>query len=167
MFSNYSALSPLLGRNLSYVEVKFSGELDRRSVIDIGAFANVISREFNKELIHTNINSITEIEKPDHYNIKMANGNIVKIDRAIKVTFKLGTQTFTENFLVIIVATSVLKGHPYFKKHNVSICPGQSYIKFPDQTLKINEIKPEKAGITTKSTSNYRVQASGQTRIIH
>ena len=29
----------------------------------------------------------------------MANGNIVKIDKAIKVTFKLGTQTFTEDFL--------------------------------------------------------------------
>ena len=74
----------------------------------------------------------------------MANGNIVKIDKAIKITFKLGTQTFTEDFLVLIVTTPVILGNPFFVKHKVSICPGQSYIKFPDQTLQINEIKPEK-----------------------
>ena len=74
----------------------------------------------------------------------MANGNIVKIDKAIKVTFKLGTQTFTEDFLVLIVTTPVILGNPFFVKHKVSICPGQSYIKFPDQTLQITEIKPEK-----------------------
>ena len=102
------------------------------------------SRDFYKELINTNMNSITEIEKPDLDKVKMANGNIVKIDKAIKVTFKLGTQTFTEDFLVLIVTTPVILGNPFFVKHKVSICPGQSYIKFPDQTLQINEIKPEK-----------------------
>ena len=30
------------------------------------------------------------------------------------------------------------------KDKAVSICPGQSYIEFPDQTLPINEIEPEK-----------------------
>ena len=129
---------------LSYVKVKFNGELERRALIDTGAFANVISHEFYKELINTNINSITEIEKPDLDKVKMANGNIVKIDKAIKVTFKLGKQTFTEDFLVLIVTTPVILGNPFFVKHKVSICPGQSYIKFPDPTLQINEIKPEK-----------------------
>ena len=123
---------------------EINGELERRALIDTGAFAYVISREFYKELIYTNINSITEIEKPDLDKVKMANGNIVKIDKAIKVTFKLGTQTFTEDFLVLIVTTPVKLGNPFFVKHKVSICPGQSYIKFPDQTLQINEIKPEK-----------------------
>ena len=74
----------------------------------------------------------------------MANGNIVKIDKAIKVTFKLGTQTFTEDFLVLIVTTPVILGNQFFVKHKVSICQGQIYIEFPDQTLQINEIKPEK-----------------------
>ena len=75
----------------------------------------------------------------------MANGNIVIIDKAIKVIFKLGTQTFTEDFLVLIVTTPVILGNPFHKvKHKVSICQGQSYIKFPVQTLQINEIKPEK-----------------------
>ena len=97
MFNNYLALS---GRTLSYVKVKFNGQLDRRALIDTGAFANVISREFYREPINTNINSITEIAKPDLDNVKMANGNIVKIGKAIKVTFKLGTQTLTEDFLV-------------------------------------------------------------------
>ena len=87
------SIVPLLGRTLSYVEVKFNGELERRALIDTGAFANVISREFYQELKNTNINSIIEIEKPDVDKIKMANGNIVKIDKAIKVTFKLDTQT--------------------------------------------------------------------------
>ena len=138
------SIVPLLGGTLSSVKVKFNGELERRALIDTGAFANVISREFYKQLINTNINSITEIEKPDLDKVKMANGNIVKIDKAIKVTFKLGTQTFTEDFLVLIVTTRVILGNPFFVKHKVSICPGQSYIKFPDQTLHINEIKPEK-----------------------
>ena len=74
----------------------------------------------------------------------MANGNIVKIDKAIKITFKLGAKTFTEDFLVLIVTTPVILGNPFFVKHKVSICPGQSYIKFPDQTLQLNELKPEK-----------------------
>ena len=120
-----------------------NGELDRRALIDTGAIANVVSREFYKELINTNINSITEIEKPDLGKVKMANGNIVKIDKAIKVTFKLGPQIFTD-FLVLIVTTPVILGNPFFVKHKINICPGQSYIKFPDQTLQINEIKPEK-----------------------
>ena len=106
----------------------------------------------------------------------MANGNIVKIDKAIKVTIKLGTQTFTEDFLVLIVTTPVILGNPFFVKHKVSICPGQRYIKFPDQTLQINEIKPEKqprrvvkrkkiwslytekASLTVKSSSSIRMQ---------
>ena len=163
------SIVPLLGRTLSHVKVKFNGELERRALIDTGAFANVTSREFYKELINTNINSITD-------KVKMANGNIVKIDKAIKVTFKLGTQTFTEDFLVLIVTTPVILGNSFFVKHKVSICPGQSYIKFPDQTLQINEIKPEKqprrvvkrkklslytekASFTAKSTSSIRMQA--------
>ena len=69
------SIVPLLGRTLSYVKVKFNGELERRALIDTGTFANVISREFYKELIKTNINSIIEIEKPDLDKVKMANGN--------------------------------------------------------------------------------------------
>ena len=53
----------------------------------------------------------------------MENGNIVKIDKANKVTYKLGTQTFTEDFLVLIVTTPVILGNPFFVKHKVSLCP--------------------------------------------
>ena len=127
-----------------YPKVKFNEELDRRALIDTGAFTNVISPEFYKEHIKTNINSITEIENSDLDKFKMANGNIVKIDKAIKVTFKLGTQTFTEDFLVLIVKTLAILGNPFFFKHKFSMCPGQSYLKFPDETVQINEIKPEK-----------------------
>ena len=132
------SIVPILGRTLSYVKIKFYEKLDRRALIDTGASANVINREFYKEIINTNINSITEIEKPDLDKVKMANGNIVKIDKAIKVTFKLGTQTFTDVFLVLIVTTPAIIGNPFSVKHKVSICPGQSYTKFPDQTLQIN-----------------------------
>ena len=102
---------------MSYVKVKFNEELDGRALIDTEAFANVISHEFHKEFINTNNNSITEIEKPDLDKVKMANGIIVKIDKVIKVTFKLGTQTFTEDSLVLIVSTPVLMGKPFFVKH--------------------------------------------------
>ena len=96
----------------------------------------------------------------------MANGSIVKIDKAIKVTFKLGTQTFTEDFLVLIVTTPVILGNPFFVKHKISICPGQSYIKFPDQIRQIKEIEPEKQprrvvkrkkfGVYTQKSKSYR-----------
>ena len=56
-------LLPLLGRTLSYVKV--NEELDRRALIVTGALANVISPKFYKDLISTNMSSITEIEKPD------------------------------------------------------------------------------------------------------
>ena len=56
----------------------------------------------------------------------MANGKLVKIDKAFKVTFKLGTQQFTEDFLVLSVTTPVILGNPFFVKHKVSICPGRS-----------------------------------------
>ena len=104
----------------------------------------MIRREFYKELMNTNINSKTEIEKPDLDKVKMANGNIVKIDKAIKVTIKLGTQMIIEDFLVLIVTSPVILGNPFFVKHKVSICPGQNYIKIPNPTLQINEIKSEK-----------------------
>ena len=53
------SIVPLLGRTLSYVKINFDEELDRRVLIDTGAFANVMSLEFYKELINTSINSIT------------------------------------------------------------------------------------------------------------
>ena len=59
----------------------------------------------------------------------MANGIIVKIEKATKVLFKLGTQIFAEDFLVLIVTTPVILGNSFFVKHKVSICPGQSFIK--------------------------------------
>ena len=55
------------------MKVKLNRELDRRALIDTGAFENVISRKFHKEFINTNINAKTEIEKPDLDRIKMAN----------------------------------------------------------------------------------------------
>ena len=65
------------------------------------------SREFYKELFYTNINSVTQVKKPDLDKVKMVNGKIVEIDKAIDVTFKLGTRIFTEDFLFLIVTTSV------------------------------------------------------------
>ena len=44
-----------LGRTLSYVKVKFKGELDRRALIDTGAFAKLIRLDFYKKLFNTNI----------------------------------------------------------------------------------------------------------------
>ena len=125
----------------------------------------MINREFYKELINTNYNSITEIKKPDLDKVKMGNGNIVKIDKAIKVTFKLGTQTFTEDFLVLVVTPPVTLDNPFIIEHKVSICPGQSCTKFRDQTLHVCEIKPEKQlrwvfkrekfGVYTQKKQNY------------
>ena len=45
---------PLLGTKLSYVKVGINEELDRRALVDTGAFANVISLEFYKVLLTPN-----------------------------------------------------------------------------------------------------------------
>ena len=124
---------------MSYIKIKFNEELDRRALIYTGAFANVVNRGFYKEHINTNTNSIRKIEKPDIDEVNMADGNIVKIDKAIKVKFRLATQAFTENFLVLIVKTPIKLGTQFFVKYKVSICQRQSYIKFPDQTLQITK----------------------------
>ena len=71
----------------------------------------------------------------------MANGNIVKCDKA----FKLGTQTITEDFLVLIVTTVIL-GNPFFVKHKVSICQGQSYIKLNDHSARNQALKTTQNG---------------------
>ena len=49
----FFSIVPLLGRTLSYVKVIYNGELDRRELIATGAFENMISREFYKEINYT------------------------------------------------------------------------------------------------------------------
>ena len=107
----------------------------------------MISREFYKEFINTNINSIREIEKPDLDKVEMANGNVVKVDKAIKNTFKLDTQTFTEDFLVLIVTTPVILGNPFFVKHQ--------------EKVSIKK-KSEKVSIKTKLHSIHRPNSTNK-----
>ena len=69
-----------------------------------------MGREIYQERIQKNIISITEIEKLDPEKIKMKNGNIVKIVKAIKVTYILGTKTFNKK----ILTTPVILVDPIF-----------------------------------------------------
>ena len=51
----------------------------------------------------------------------MAIENIVKTDKAINVTFKLGRKLFTEEFSILILTTAVTLGNSFFVKHKISI----------------------------------------------
>ena len=59
------SIVPQLGRALSEVEVKFNKQLDRRALIDTGAFAAVISHQFYKEFTKDSIMPITEKDNFD------------------------------------------------------------------------------------------------------
>ena len=77
-----------------------------------------MGREIYEESIQKNTISITEVEKLDPEKIKMTNGNIVKIDKAIKVTFILGTKTFSKE----ILTTPVILVDPIFVNLKSRIC---------------------------------------------
>ena len=84
------------------------------------------------------------MRQPDFTSIKMAGGQLVRIEKQAKIKIKLAHREFVEAFLVLSSTNSVILGNPFFVNHDISISPKQTLIQFPDLTVQINDIKPVK-----------------------
>ena len=126
---------------LPYVKIKFNNGIGRRALIDTGACANVISNRLLQEITETDKNAV-KLKQPDCTSVKMAGGQLVRIEKQAEIKFKLAHREFVEDFLVLSSTNSVILGNPFFVKHDISISPKQALIQFPDLTVQINEIKP-------------------------
>ena len=123
----------------------FSPIPTRRALIDTGACANVISKSLYDELMKDKqIFRKIYVEQPKWKHVKMAGGQIVEVTAQIRLTFKLAHVLFTESFIVLPKSNSIILGNEFFKKHDISNCPKRSVLQFPDLTVSINEIKPDK-----------------------
>ena len=126
---------------LPYVKIKFNNGISRRALIDTGACANVISNRLLQETTKTDKNAVI-LKQPDCTSVKMAGGQLVRIEKQAEIKFKLAHREFVEDFLVLSSTNSVILGNPFFVKHDILISPKQALIQFPDLTVQINEIKP-------------------------
>ena len=140
-FDLYNVNPKLRSSLLPYVKIKFDNGIKRRALIDTGACANVVSNRLLQELTEIDKN-LVEINQPDCTSVKMAGGQIVRIEKQAEIKFKLAHREFVEDFLVLSSTNSVILGNPFFIKHDISISPKQGLIQFPDLTVQINEIKP-------------------------
>ena len=137
------AVLPLEGENLSYIRLKFSGQIKRRALIDAGSCANALPESVFNDINLTNPKSLT-LEKPYIYSVRMASGQRLPVDKQAKVSFQIGLHHFQDSFLILLTMTSVILGNPFFKKHNIKIDPKNNLLQIPDITVQLNQILPEK-----------------------
>ena len=126
---------------LPYVKVKFNNGISRRALIDTGASANVIGNRLNQEITETDKNAV-KLKQPDCTSVKMAGGQLVRMEKQAEIKLKLAHREFVEDFLVLSSTNSVILGNPFFVKYDISISQKQVLLQFPDLTVQINEIKP-------------------------
>ena len=84
---------------LPYVKIKFHNGISRRALIDTGACANVISNRLLQEITEIDKNTV-KLKQPDCTSVKMAGGQLVRIEKQAEIKFKLAHREFVEDFLV-------------------------------------------------------------------
>ena len=154
-FFGICAVIPLDGNNLSYVPVSFSPKIQRKALIDTGACANAIPSELFEKLKLEESISIKYHDKTEFEYVRLASGKRTKIITQITVKFHISDHQFEDSFLVLPNMNSILLGNPFFKKHEIDICPKDNLLKLPDLTLQLNEIRsprgqPKKVEVPTK-----------------
>ena len=137
------AVLPLEGKNLSYVRLKFSSQLKRRTLIDTGSCANALPESLFNDINLTNPKPLT-LEKLFFNSVRMASGQRVPVDKQAKISFEFGTHFFQDSFIILPTMSSVILGNPFFKKHNITIDPRNNLLQLPDLTVQLNQILPEK-----------------------
>ena len=147
------AVIPESDKTLSYVKLQFAPKTFRRALVDTGACANVISQtNFNDLKTDKFLYQEIVTQKSKLKRVRMAGGQLVPIEIEATICFKIAAKTFTEIFLVLPTANSMILGNCFYKKHDVQICPKYDLLKFPDVTIQINEIK-------TPSSKRHKKQA--------
>ena len=87
------------------------------------------------------IEKLLQIRKTTISTVKMASSQLVSVDTEVSVPFRLENQCYNEKLLVPKSANNLIHGKPFFKKHNIQICPKNNLLPFPDMTAKVNWIK--------------------------
>ena len=135
------AVIQMNGLTLLYVYLRFSLQMSSKAFINTSASANVVPKQTFHELRQNrDIKKFHQIENKTLSTVKMASGQLVSVDTEVSVPFKLGNQCFFEKFLVLKSAHFLILGNPFFKKHNIQICP-KNFRQFPDMTIQVNSIK--------------------------
>ena len=80
------ALLPLEGENFSFVRLKFSSQIKRKTLIDTSSCANVLPETLFIDLTLSNPKSLT-LEKPCFNSVIMASGQRVPVDKPPKISF--------------------------------------------------------------------------------
>ena len=72
--------------------------------------------------------------------VKMASGQLLKIIGKCAIKIQFDKFEFEDEFLVFTAMNSMLLGSPFFKKHDIDICPSRNLLKVPQiQIEKKNE----------------------------
>ena len=66
------------------------------------------------------IEKLLQIGKTTISTVKMASSQLVSVDAAVSVPFRLENQCYNEKLLVPKSANNLIRGKPFFKKHNIS-----------------------------------------------
>ena len=136
------AVLPLDGENLSYVRLKFSNQIRRKALNDTGSCAIALPESLFNDLNLTNPKSLI-LEKPLFNSVRLASGQRVPVDKQAEISFQIGPHFFQDSFLILPTMNSVILGHPFFKKHNITIDPTNNMLQLPDLTVQLNQILPE------------------------
>ena len=126
---------------LPYIKIKFINGISCRSLIDTGACAKVISNKLLQEVTETNKKAV-KLKQPDFTSVKMAEGQLVRIEKQAEINYKLAHREIVEDFFVLSSTNTVILAKPFLVKYNISISQKQALIQLPDPTVQINEIKP-------------------------
>ena len=131
------------GSTLSFIKLNFSRNLSRKALIDTGACGNVISRRTLEDLkADKTVQIQSSNEKKEWNQVRMAGGQTVNVQSQVHITFIMAHRQFSESFLVLPTANSIILGDPFFKRHDITINPAKNFLQFDDLTVQINEIKP-------------------------
>ena len=155
------AVVPEIDKILTYVKLQFAPQTFRRALVDTGACANVITRKTLNELKEDKtLYKVIQTQEPKLKRVRMAAGQLVPIDTEAIICFRIAAQTFTENFLVLPKANSMILGNGFYKKHNIEICPKYDLLKFPELTIQVNEIKSPTSKRHKKPTLRFALLLS-------
>ena len=100
LFNLYNINPNMRSSLLPYVKIQFNNGISHRALIDTGAFANFISNRLLQQITGTDKNTI-KLEQPDCTSVKMAGGQLVRIEKQAEIKFKLANREFVEDFLVL------------------------------------------------------------------
>ena len=94
------ATIPLDGDKLSYVKLRFSPSIRRRALIDTGACANALPESMLRDIENDNQAENIKFQSPEYTKVKMASGQVQRVNQQAEITFQIGNHVFTDTFLV-------------------------------------------------------------------